>query len=253
MSGPVKIREKSRNAAVSAIKKNWITTVFQAFFSRQLARPSGLFGRLFTTRWLEKANAGMNSLTLDSLALGPGDRLLELGFGSGYLLEKVLENRLCDFAAGADISPEMVSHVGARLRAYIDAEKAQIRHGDIEAIPFADGEFSKLCSVNTLYFWRDPQRALAECRRVLTTGGRIALCFNAKSEMAKWPGHVHGFTLYELADVEAMLGAAGFGGITMATGKDPRQGLFHCVSAVARQAGRPLMADGGSTAAGARA
>lgn len=76
------------------------------------------------------------------------------------------------------------------------------------------------------------QQALAECRRVLAAGGRLALCFNAKSEMAKWPGHVHGFTLYELAEVEAMLGAAGFGGITTATGKDPQQGLFHCVSAV---------------------
>ena len=208
--------------------------MFQAFFSRQLAKPSGLFGRLFTARWLDKANAGMNSLTLDSLALGPADRLLELGFGSGYLLEKVLKNRLCDFTAGADISPEMVKHVGARLRAYIEAGDALIRQGDIEAIPFADGEFTKLCSVNTLYFWRDPQQALAECRRVLAAGGRLALCFNAKSEMAKWPGHVHGFTLYELADVEAMLAAAGFCGIATTSGKDPKQGLFHCVSAVSK-------------------
>ncbi|MBS1230704.1 MAG: putative methyltransferase, UbiE/COQ5 family [Proteobacteria bacterium] len=211
-----------------------MTTVFQAFFSRQLAKPSGLFGRLLTARWLEKANAGMNSLTLDALALKPGDRLLELGFGSGYLLEKVLANRLCDFAAGADISPEMVRHVGARLRPYVEAGKAQIRDGDIEAIPFADGEFTKLCSVNTLYFWKDPQRALAECRRVLAVGGRLALCFNAKSELAKWPGHVHGFTLYELADVEAMLAAAGFCRIETANGDDPEQGLFHCVTGIAQ-------------------
>ena len=206
--------------------------MFQAFFSRQLAKPTGLFGRLFTAHWLEKANAGMNALTLDSLALVPGDRLLELGFGSGYLLEKVLSHRRCDFAAGVDLSPEMVDRVGARLRAYVDAGKAQIRHGNIEAIPFADGKFSKLCSVNTLYFWRDPQRALAECRRVLAPGGRLALCFNAKSEMLKWPGHVHGFTLYELADVETMLAAAGFSEINTANGDDPEQGLFHCVCAV---------------------
>ena len=82
--------------------------MFQAFFSRQLAKPSGLFGRLFTARWLEKANAGMNALTLDSLALVPADRLLEVGFGSGYLLEKVLSHRRCDFAAGVDLSPERV-------------------------------------------------------------------------------------------------------------------------------------------------
>ena len=209
-----------------------VLQAFQAFFSRQLAKPTGLFGRLFTARWLEKANAGMNALTLDSLALVPGDRLLELGFGSGYLLEKVLSHRRCDFAAGVDLSSEMVDRVGARLRAYIDAGKAQIRHGDIEAIPFADGEFSKLCTVNTLYFWRDPQRALAECRRVLKAGGRLALCFNAKSEMLKWPGHVHGFTLYELAEVEALLAAAGFLQIETASGDDPEQGLFHCVCAV---------------------
>ena len=207
--------------------------MFQAFLSRQLAKPSGLFGRLFTARWLEKANAGMNSLTLEALALAPGDRLLEVGFGSGHLLEKVLSHRRCGFAAGVDISPEMVDRVGARLRAYIDAGKAQIRHGDLESIPFADGEFTKLCTVNTLYFWRDPPRALAECRRVLAPGGRLALCFNAKSEMLKWPGHVHGFTLYELAEVEAMLAAAGFGEITTANGNDPGQGIFHCVTGTA--------------------
>lgn len=205
--------------------------MFQAFLSRQLAKPSGLFGRLFTARWLEKANAAMNSLTLEALALAPGDRLLEVGFGSGHLLEKALSRRRCTFVAGVDISPEMVDRAGARLRAYIDAGKAQISHGDIESIPFAAGEFTKLCSVNTLYFWRDPPRALAECRRVLAPGGRLALCFNAKSELRKWPGHVHGFTLYELAEVEAMLAAAGFGEITTADGDDPAQGRFHCVCA----------------------
>lgn len=208
-------------------------TVFQAFFSRQLAKPSGLFGRLFTARWLEKANVGMNSLTLGALALGPGDRLLEVGFGSGYLLERVLGNRLCDFAAGVDVSREMVEHASRRLRPYITTGRARIRHGDIEAIPFSDGEFTRLCSVNTLYFWKDPRRALAECRRVLTTGGRLALCFNAKDDMLRWPGHVHGFTLYELAEVEAMLATSGFSAMATASTSDAQQGLIHCVSAVA--------------------
>jgi arsenite methyltransferase len=206
--------------------------LFQSFFSRQLARPSGLFGRLFTARWLEKANVGMNSLTLDALALGPADRLLDVGFGSGYLLEQVLAKRLCDTVAGLDVSRSMVDHASRRLRSYIKAGRARISHGDIDAIPFADGEFTRLCSVNTLYFWQDPRRALAECRRVLTAGGRLVLCFNAKDEMLRWPGHVHGFTLYDLAEVEAMLAAAGFCGIATSSGDDPEQGLFHCVSGV---------------------
>lgn len=207
--------------------------MFQSFFSRQLARPSGLFGRLFTARWLDKANVGMNALTLDSLALGDSDRLLEVGFGSGYLLEQVLARGLCQQVAGLDVSQEMVAHVGRRLRRYVAAGKARVGQGDIESMPFSDGQFSALCSVNTLYFWRDPDRALAECRRVLHAGGRLALCFNSKHDMEQWPGHVHGFSLYELDEVERLIAVAGFGDITTRTAQDEAQGEYYCVSAVA--------------------
>jgi arsenite methyltransferase len=207
--------------------------IFQSFFARQLARPSGLFGRLFTARWLEKANAGMNSLTLDELALGASDRLLELGFGSGYLLERVLANGLCAHVAGIDLSPEMVTLVSRRLRPYIKAGQAEIRLGDIESIPYADGGFSRVCSVNTLYFWKNPPRALAECRRVLTAGGRLALCFNDKSDMARWPGHAHGFTLYEVGEVTEMLASSGFSTIATSTAEDAEQGRFHCITGIA--------------------
>ena len=208
--------------------------MFQSFFSRQLAKPSGLFGRLFTARWLEKANVGMNALTLDSLALGQNDRLLEVGFGSGYLLEQVLVRHLCGQVAGLDVSREMVEHVSRRLRRYVKAGEADIRQGDIESMPFADGVFTALCSVNTLYFWRDPARALAECRRVLEPNGRLVLCFNSKRDLAQWPGHEHGFNLYELSEVEDLLATAGFSGISTRTGHDKEQGEFYCLTAVAR-------------------
>jgi len=184
-------------------------------------------------RWLEKANAGMNALTLEGLALGANDRLLEIGFGSGYLLERVLANGLCEYVAGVDVSREMALHVSRRLKRHIKAGKAEIRHGDIESMPFADSEFTALCSVNTLYFWRDPKRALAECRRVLKPGGRIVLCFNSKNDLAQWPGHVHGFTLYELAEVEALLAAAGFSGLQTRGGDDKDQGEFYCTTGIA--------------------
>lgn len=207
--------------------------MFQSFFSRQLAKPSGLFGRFVTARWLEKANVGMNALTLDSLALGESDRLLEVGFGSGYLLEHVLAGRLCGQVAGVDVSREMVEQVTRRLRRYVKLGEAHVRQGDIESMPFADDEFTALCSVNTLYFWRDPARALAECRRVLEPAGRIVLCFNSKRDLEQWPGHVHGFSLYELSEVESLLAAAGFSGIATRTGHDKEQGEFYCVTALA--------------------
>ena len=175
----------------------------------------------------------MNALTLDSLALGESDRLLEVGFGSGYLLEQVLARRLCRQVAGVDVSPDMVEQVTRRLRRYVKLGEAHVRQGDIESMPFADDEFTALCSVNTLYFWRDPARALAECRRVLEPAGRIVLCFNSKRDLEQWPGHVHGFSLYELSEVESLLAAAGFSGIATRTRHDKEQGEFYCVSALA--------------------
>ena len=202
---------------------------FQAFFSRQLAQPSGWFGRLVTARWLERANVGMNALTLAELALGTNDRLLEIGFGSGQLLERAVRAHSPAAVAGIDISQEMVTHATRRLRRYA----ARLERASVEAIPFADGEFSHVCSVNTLYFWPDPRRALAECRRVLCRGGRLVLCFNDRDEMLRWPGHAHGFTLYATGEVEAMLTATGFAKLRTTSATDPRQGLVHCISACA--------------------
>jgi SAM-dependent methyltransferase len=207
--------------------------VLQKFIARQLAHPSGLFGRLFTARWLDKANARMNQLTLERLAIKAEDRLLEVGFGGGDLLERILSTRQSEFVAGVDLSADMVRLVSRRLRSYIEAGKAEVRCGDIEALPHNDGEFTKLCSVNTLYFWRNPALALAECRRVLRPGGQILLCFNSREDLEAWPIHKHGFRPYEVAEVENLLRAAGFKTIEVASANDVNQGLFYCVSGIA--------------------
>ena len=185
---------------------------------------------MFTARWLNKANASMNQLALERLAIKPADRLLEVGFGGGDLLEQILSTRQSEYVAGVDLSVDMVSLVGRRLQSYIEAGKAEVRCGDIEALPYSEGEFTKLCSVNTLYFWRNPALALAECLRVLSRGGQILLCFNSREDLEARPIHRYGFRLYELGEVENLLQVAGFRNIETVSAKDERQGLFYCVS-----------------------
>jgi SAM-dependent methyltransferase len=207
--------------------------VFQKFIARQLAQPSGLVGRRFTARWLNKANARMNRLTLEQLAPVPADRILEVGFGGGDLLERILSVGPTAFVAGIDLSADMVRLAGERLQRYLSNRQLEVRCGNIESIPYGAGEFTKLCSVNTIYFWRDPSVALAECRRVLRPGGQILLCFNSRQDLEKWPIHKHGFRLYEIAEVEDLLRVAGFSSIAVASAHDVDQGLFYCVKGVA--------------------
>lgn len=204
--------------------------MLQKFIARQLARPSGLCGRLLIARWLNRASAAMNELTLEQLLLEPEDRVLEIGFGGGGLLERILSTEPGAYVAGVDLSIDMVNVAGRRLRGYVRDGRAELRAGDIEALPYADGRFTKLCSVNTLYFWRNPALAMAECRRVLKRDGRAVFCFNAKDDLARWPGHKHGFRLYELSEVEELLAVAGFTSIEAVSATDSEQGMFYCVS-----------------------
>lgn len=209
-----------------------LKALLQKFIARQLARPTGLFGRLFVARWLDKANVSMNKLTLEQLFLKPEDRVLEIGFGGGDLLERILSTEPGAYVAGVDHSMAMVNVAARRLRRHIRAGRAEVRRGEIEALPYVDGQFTKLCSVNTLYFWRNPSLALFECRRVLKREGRAVLCFNSKDDLMLWPGHKHGFRLYELSEVEDLLKVAGFTSIEVVDARDSEQGNFYCVTGV---------------------
>lgn len=205
--------------------------MLQKFLSHQLARPSGWFGRFFTARWLEKINVRMNAFALQCLSLREGDSVLEIGFGSGSLLDAILKTGKCHQLAGLELSHEMIAFVNRRLAAPIQTRALQLTHGQIENLPFAAASFSKVVSVNTLYFWTDTQLALRECARVLSAGGQLLLCYNAKQDLQNWSGHVHGFTLYDVDEVERLLGDTGFVNIYTRSLQDPAQGLVYAVVA----------------------
>jgi arsenite methyltransferase len=206
-------------------------SLLQRIIAKQLANPSGLIGRAFTARWLNKANAKMNDLTLEQLALAPGDRVLEIGFGGGDLLQKILNLKQAELVAGVEQSGEMLRSAGKRFLSAIRNSELELHSGDIENLPFPGEAFTKLCSVNTIYFWRNPEKALTECRRVLKRPGRLVLCFNSRKDMEAWPIHRHGFRLYELGEVEQLLEKSGFSQVQVTSANDTKQGLFHCVNA----------------------
>jgi len=103
-------------------------------------------------------------LVLDALALGPDDRLLDVGCGGGVFLRHVLDTVGCE-VAGVDHSREMV-----KLSSPLAV------HGRVEELPFADGEFTAVSCIVAFFFFSDPNLALREMRRVLDPErGRVAV------------------------------------------------------------------------------
>jgi hypothetical protein len=52
-----------------------------SFLARQLAHPSGFFGRQVISRFMNRSTAGHNAMVLEDLEVGPASRVLEVGFG----------------------------------------------------------------------------------------------------------------------------------------------------------------------------
>ncbi|MFC8597160.1 class I SAM-dependent methyltransferase [Isoptericola sp. NPDC057191] len=104
---------------------------------------------------------------LTATGVGPGTRVLDVGCGTGELLERAARDGA--EATGVDLAPAMVRHARERVPA------ATVRVGAAERLPFRAGVFDVILAVNALQLVEDAGAALAELVRVLAPGGRVGL------------------------------------------------------------------------------
>jgi ubiquinone/menaquinone biosynthesis C-methylase UbiE len=172
-----------------------------------LAHPQGEMGAHVAERMNEN-NAGVTSLMYDHLNVGPKSRVLEIGFGNGKLLTQLLGR--VGRVDGIDISKDMID-LGKQLQAdAINEGRLTLCYGSSSSIPFADDTFDAICTANTLYFWKDVPKDLAEMMRVLKPGGRLVIGIRSRHKMEAMPFTAYGFTMYEKEEVAEMLEASGF-------------------------------------------
>ncbi len=98
--------------------------------------------------------------------------LVDLGTGTGRVL--TLFAPLAEQAFGIDSSREMIAIARANVERS-GLRQAQVRQGDIYALPFPNGMADLITIHQVLHFLDDPQRALIEARRILKPGGRLLI------------------------------------------------------------------------------
>jgi arsenite methyltransferase len=102
----------------------------------------------------------------------PGDRVLDLGSGSGMdVFAAASLVGPTGSVIGVDITPEQLGK-SERLR---HSEQVSFRHARIEELPFEDGSFDAVISNGVINLSADKRRAFVEAARVLRPGGRLAL------------------------------------------------------------------------------
>lgn len=139
----------------------------------QFGKPSGLVGEL--AGWLMAKTNKANAWVVELVDVRPGDRVLEVGFGPGVAISLAAAQAGDGRVVGVEVSEVMLRQAQRRNRQAIQAGRVELRLGDVHALPFADGAFTRAYSLHSLYFWRSLDVALAELHRVLTAGGRLVL------------------------------------------------------------------------------
>ena len=116
------------------------------------------------------ANTNAIDAVVAALDLAPGASVLEIGFGGGYGVALAVDRGFS--VSGVEYSAAMLqaATVG-RARDAIDAGQASLQQGDAAQLPYADATFDAVYHVNCYYFWPDLARGVAECFRVLKSGG----------------------------------------------------------------------------------
>jgi SAM-dependent methyltransferase len=164
-----------------------------------------------------------------------GVRCLDVGCGGGRLLERLLESRPFK-AAGLDHRPAMLRASAQRNNLAKLTGRLELREGDAHALPWPDRTFDLIVSANTFFFLDRPAEALAEWRRALAPGGRVAIATRPgplpAASIRNWWVAVWGpaMRVYDDARMRELLGDAGFvdigvsseAGVQIATGTRDR-------------------------------
>jgi SAM-dependent methyltransferase len=172
----------------------------------QARHPRGAAGSV--SGWVfahRPSNRTRNRWVVSLLEVQPADQILEIGFGPGIAIAELVRVG-AGRVYGIDHSGVMLRQASRRNAAAIRAGRVTLVNASVDQIPpVLGGPFNAILAVNSLAFWPAPAERLAELRRRLAPGGRIAIvsqprCHGATADTSRSAAE----------EIENLLRSAGF-------------------------------------------
>lgn len=197
-----------------------MTVAEPSLTQRQFRLPRGVFGRL-AGWYMARENRHLNEMAIEWLDVRSNDDVLEIGFGPGHGLELLITTTPARTVTGLDPSSEMADQALARNYDAVQASRLRVLVGVVEAMPFADGQFSRVVAVSNFHVWPSRAQGLDEIRRVLRPRGKLVLALR-RAMKSPWPWSSPGLSPEMLRKDQHLLESRGFQDVLLATRKRRR-------------------------------
>jgi ubiquinone/menaquinone biosynthesis C-methylase UbiE len=139
------------------------------------------WARRYESDGVSQRLATLQQAALAALEPGPGDRLLDVGCGTGAAVRAAAA--VAERAVGVDLSAGMIAR-GRGLAAGL--ANVELLEADAATLPFADASFTALLCTTSFHHYVQPGRAVAEMARVLAPGGRVVIADAATDRRIVW-------------------------------------------------------------------
>lgn len=169
--------------------------------AEQLSLPRGEKG-LEIGEIMSEQNASMIYHSINLVDLHSQDTVLEIGHGNAKHVEYLFSKQENIHYTGLEIAGLMHQEALKNNQVYIQEDKATFLLYDGNSLPFETNRFSKIFTVNTIYFWKNPAIFMDELHRVLQVEGKLCITFGLKKFMSILPFTQFHFTLYDIEDVQ---------------------------------------------------
>ena len=173
--------------------------------------------------------AGMNehhspvtNWALNFFTFNEGDKVIDIGCGGGETIRKISEKLKSGKIYGVDYSELSVKLSTQHNASDVECEKVSVVEASVENLPFEDNFFDKIITVESFYFWPDPQENLKEVYRILAKGGKFLIVADINGDAALDEDDIEGVQKYQLfnptlAEFRNLLENAGFSDIRIHT------------------------------------
>ncbi|MEO0378596.1 MAG: methyltransferase domain-containing protein, partial [Cyanobacteria bacterium P01_A01_bin.17] len=169
--------------------------------------------KIYDWRWRRYLTNTLSFL-VDWADVSAAATVLDVGCGTGELERLLAEKNPHQTIIGVDISKQMILQAKKKLE---HSDRVRFEQASASSLPASDNDFDMAISASAFHYFPEPERALAELRRVLRSGGEVVILDWCKDflvcRICDWvlqrldPAHQQCYTEAELHD---LLKAAGF-------------------------------------------